>query len=583
MSRYIRIALVAVVLLAGVGSVSAEPITTISPQDASVILNSKDFGVIADGKHNNFSALQKMAEKAVAAKGRPVVMNFPANGRIYADYSGGDSWNKVLFVLSNIQGITLNGNGSTFVLGKNTRFMDIMHCSDAVFKNLSVTYQPGVAVNARVVAVGPRTSYIDVKAENTEEQGEICRNIAAEMKKSPAYFCMFEVKQKYRTVIPHFSPLRAETDTPTKGTTRVYKKSMDKKYIPVLKKGTRIAFPRPGLGQLRGQLWIIKHNRSVRVEDVTIHGAPMFVFVISQNEGSVLFKNTKIMPEKGNFVASWRDAFHTKANRAQITFDGITVMGNGDDNFNFCTMMKKISAVNSPVKVELRQVLPQNFVPMRKGDTVVFLKEGVGGNSNNKKGRNPKYGGAYIGEAKIAAYAEKGNKSNPTIVLTLDKPVKGLVVGAGAWSRENANPGVVLKNSVVRGSSRIQGSVTYRNCDIVGVHHSYALFYEGAGPEYIDFENCTFKKGQNLGQSAFRVHVGGDEDPALCTLKKILVKNCKFYGDFKIKKAGQIILEGNEFYDGTVVIGEATSLVEKNNKVNGTVRKIQLQSEITVE
>ena len=575
------------------------------------IIDANSYNFKADGQFNDYDAFQKMMNDAIkkAETGTQVEVRLPANKKIYLNRPA-ESYITYVINLYDVSHITVNGNNSTLLLGKRCRFVKLNKTTGIVIKNFKTRYSPSPFLECEIVDYAKDYGYIDVRALDPAEQGLIMSNFSVDAKQEHP-FAMIGVyvgdhltHERYSLASPNGKVI-SKAERLSADLTRVYHPrgvlGIGAPYVGwAVKKGSRISFPRPGIGNYKGNHVQLGGNSHLVMENIHIADAPKFNFSVQMNPGPMLFKNIKVKPVGNAMFTSFRDMWHFKGNRGKTIFDSIEVEGPGDDTFNICTRIKVVSSVKSPTKLEILQYLPGGTHKYKVGETLCIVDNGsVVGEAKIKK-----YQEVKIPEEDKEAYIRKKyfwNKSveNPIMQIELDKAIPGIKNGMVAYTREDT-PEVIFSNSIIKGSTRLQASATYINCEIIGIFTAFALRFEGPGPEYLRFENCVFKPGRRNYPTSFGLNMGGNGNAEKSILRELSFKNCKIYGQFmppelewppEVKYKGKpigldaqkMIFENNQVFGGPNTLGEFNKIIQKNNTFDGKKKKIYPFSEGSVQ
>ena len=535
---------------------------SISADDS--VLKSEKFGIKADGTTDDGPAILKMIDAARAMKGKPVRLVFPKNKVIHA----ATGKERYLFPLQHMKNVTIEGNGSTFLLDPHIRMADLDYAENIVLKNFNVDYTVTMFIESVIEAIDPKGGYLDVKLLDPGEE----KNLGGPTKEDgEQWFGGFVWCEngKHMKAARHYAVKKAEVLGPGKARIFFDGKSIPKNITGNVKKGiTRFSIPRPGVAHRHGPgpLFNIHDAKDVHMENITVWGAPWFTYSVYRCEGTCRFINVNVLPKPGTnrLMAGCRDAFHVTGNRAKLIFDGCDTAGLGDDDYNFCILSSRIQKVISPTKLVIQQKFPIQYNPMRVGETLMVM------NSENQ----------IIGSSKITGYDEKppkdgskiipGGRYCPPVTITLDKPIKGLQKDLHVWSKEAANPDTTMKNCTAVFSIRMQTSLTLENCTLTCYNVAYGFsprtkHVEGPGPEYMRIKNCEFRIGRGSGM----VFNSGGKGPFETTrIQNIHIENSTFNAPLRIEKAKTITLLRNKFHD-KVSLGKYKTLKKIDNTRNG--------------
>lgn len=525
-------------------------------------LLSAKFGVKGDGKTDDGPAILKMVEAARAMKGKPVRLVFPKNKVVHAA-TGKDRY---LFALQHTENITIDGNGSTFLLDPHVRMMDLDYAVKPVIKDLNVDYTVTMFIDSVIEKVDPKGAYLDVKVLEPGEE----KNLGGPTKEDgEQWFGGFVWCEngKHMKAATHYAVKSATVLG--EGRARIF---FDGKAIPNqitgrIKPGTtRFSIPRPGVAHRHGPgpLFNIHDTVDGHFENIAVWGAPWFTYSIYRCEGTCRFINVDVVPKPGSkrMMAGCRDAFHVTGNRAKLVFDGCDTAGLGDDDYNFCILSSRIQEVISPTKLVIKQKFPIQYNPMRVGETLVVM------NSENQ----------VIGSAEITGYDETPHKDGtkiipggrycPPVTIRLKTSIKGLAKDLHVWSKEAANPDTTIKNCTATFSIRMQTSLTVENCTFTCYNVAYGFSprhknVEGPGPEFMKITDSTF----NVGRGSGMVFQSGGKGPFETTrIQNIHIENSTFHAPMRIDKARNITLLNNAFNSDVKTGAHKTLTMEGNQQ-----------------
>ncbi len=530
---------------------------------AAAEFNATEFGVVADGKTNDGPAILKMIQAARKVTGEPVRLVFPENKLILAT-TAEDGY---LLSLGRMTDVTIDGNGSTFLLEPGVCMADLEFTRNALLKDFHVDHTTSMFVETTIHAMDAEKGFIDVKPV---EPLDIDQLGGPTKQKDEQWFGGFvwcengghpKAARHYRVESVQKlddDRIRVFTgDGPLSG-------GMVKTIIPGI---TRFSMPRAGVAHRvgPGPLFRIHDATNARLERINVWSAPWFTFSIYRCEGTCEFIDVNLVPKPGTgrLMSGCRDAFHVTGNRAKLVFDGCDTSGTGDDDYNFCVLTASIRKVVAPDKIIIRQKFPIQYNPMRVGETLVVM--------NNQN--------SILGSAKISGYEETPLKNGdpivpggscPEVTITLASPIPGLAKGLTIWSKEAGNPDTLMRNCTASFSNRMQTSLKIDRCKFTCYNESYGMSgaqdnVEGPGPGSIWITRSEFKTGRGSG---FVARCGGNGPLAQTIIQTIHIEDCVFHAPLQIAKARSITLLNNRFHED-VRIGEHERLESRGNTRNG--------------
>ena len=521
------------------------------------------FGGKADGETDDGPAILKMVEAARDLKGEPVRLLFPKEKVIHAK-TGKERY---LFALQHTENVTVDGNGSTFLLDPHIRMMDLDYAINPVIQNFNVDYTVTMFIDSVIENIDPNAAYVDVKVLVPGEETNLGGPSKADGEQWFGGFVWCE-NGPHMKAATHYAVKGAKVLGADRARIFFDGKAIPKNISARIKLGeTRFSIPRPGVAHRYGPgpLFKIHDTRDGLFENISVWGAPWFTFSIYRTEGHCRFINVDVVPKPGSkrLMAGCRDAYHVTGNRAKLIFEDCDTAGLGDDDYNFCILSSKIKQVLSPTKLVIKQKFPIQYNPMRVGETLMVM------NSQNQ----------LVGSARIAAYDEApqqdrseiiaGGRYCPPVTVTLKTPIKGLAKELHVWSREAANPDTTMRNCTATFSIRMQTSLTVEHCTFTCYNVAYGFSprsqnVEGPGPEFLKITNSIYKVGRGSGMV---VQSGGKGSFETTRVQDVHIENSTFHAPLHISKAKAVTLLGNRFYSA-VKLGKQANLDLSGNQLN---------------
>jgi len=531
-----------------------------------MVVRVSDYGLKADGETDDGPAILRAIEAARAMKGRPVRVVFPAKKVIYAE-TGRDRY---LLPLQRTGTVTIDGSGSTFLLHPDLRMVDLDNAECPVLKDFTVDYTVTMFIESVIEAVDPKRTYVDVKVLDAAEVGNLGGPTKEDGEQWFGGFIWCENGGNPKAA-RHYSVKGAEALGENRARIFFGGQSIPKQIADSIRPGvTRFSIPRPGVAHRHGPgpLFNIHDAVDVRLENITVWGAPWFTYSIYRCEGACTFANVDVLPKPGSnrLMAGCRDAFHVTGNRARLVFEGCDTGGIGDDDYNFCILSSRIQKVLSPTELVIRQKFPIQYNPMRVGETLMVMD-----NENS-----------VIGSAKIVKYHETpqpggppivpGGRYCPPVTVSLATPIDGLQKGLNAWSKEASNPDTTLRNCTASFSIRMQTSLKIDGCTFTCYNVAYRFSprhtnVEGPGPEYMRIANSRFGVGRGSGMV---FQCGGEGPIASTRVRSIHIEDSTFDAPLRITKAESVELLGNNF-SADVSVGDRGTLTMEGNIRQGKI------------
>lgn len=526
-------------------------------------LRFSDFGGKADGKTDDGPAILKMVEAARTLEGQPVRLVFPKEKVIHAKTGKG----RYLFALQHTENVTVDGNGSTFLLDPHLRMMDLDYAINPVIKNFNVDYTLTMFIDSVIENIDPKAAYVDVKVLVPGEETNLGGPTKADGEQWFGGFVWCE-NGPHMKAATHYAVKGAQVLGPDRARAFFDGKAIPNNITDRIKLGeTRFSIPRPGVAHRYGPgpLFKIHDTRDGLFENISVWGAPWFTFSVYRTEGLCRFNNVDVVPKPGSqrLMAGCRDAYHVTGNRAKLIFDGCDTAGLGDDDYNFCILSSKIKQVLSPTKLIIKQKFPIQYNPMRVGETLMVM------NSQNQ----------LVGSARIATYEEAslqdgseiiaGGRYCPSVTIILETAIPGLEKDLHVWSKEAANPDTTMRNCTATFSIRMQTSLTVEKCTFTCYNVAYGFSprrqnVEGPGAEFLKISDSVFKVGRGSGMV---VQSGGKGSFETTRVRNVHIENSTFHAPLHISKAKAVTLRNNRLYSG-VKLGKQASLDQSGNQLN---------------
>jgi hypothetical protein len=545
--------------------------------------------------------VKEAVEKARSSQCEKVTLRFPPGKVYYAKtIKGGYLFNLSKSYNNNItvDGITVDGGGSTFLLDPQIRFADLTFAKNVELKNFNVDYEESMFIECTIKYIGKTKSengkiicdYIDVVPNDKSELNNLVGRQCDE-KKQPFFGFVWCDKDNYRSA-RHFWVEQVETVE--NGTVKRYKwptgpcwkkrgispwsMSADDDDQP--KEGDPFSAPRAKVGDVDfahvvgpGALFKIHDVTTVRLENISVWGAPWFAFSIYRCEGRCEFFDVDVVPRPGTerLMSACRDAFHVTANRTYkdgdtMTFRCCDTRGTGDDDYNFCILSSEITEVINKRCFKIQQRFNDTqYNPMSVGDHVTVM------NNDNSEITN------RSSLPKIIKYEEPENGPfdpggpAPIVKITLDKDIDGLEKGLTVWSEEAANPNTIMAACTANFSVRLQTSIKIYSSTFNCYVWAYGMDpnakspnVEGPGPFYIEIYDSFFGVGRS--DTGFHAQCLGTGDWEHTQFDSLNIKGTIFNTKLKVDGVRYLNLTGNRFNNEVILTlcGDDHSGTNKN-------------------
>ncbi len=226
------------------------------------MVKAADLGVRADGVTDDGPAIERMLAAAGSVTG-PVRLVFPAGRRIRVATAP----ERYAFRFEGVTDLTLDGGGSTFLLGPDARFLRLRGSRRITVRRLQVDFDPLPFGDGTVAAVNAEGRYLDVvvgAGEAARLQGGPTRQDGEQ-----ALFAMLWHPGAYGLLGRHYWVERMEPG-PAASTVRVFTGGKFREFGDIRHGEWRISLPVPGIAHRYGPggCLDIFDNDTVTFEDV---------------------------------------------------------------------------------------------------------------------------------------------------------------------------------------------------------------------------------------------------------------------------------------------------------------------------
>ena len=321
---------------------SAAPDGSGTPAEVKVF-NVKDYGAVGDGVTDDYNAVKKALDEAIAYDGAKVVQFEKDAVYLMATRSR----NKSAMESQKAEKLTVQGENTTLVIDMDKRvntYFNINESKNIKVKGFNLKTLKSVYAIADVNSIERATRTIEfttpdslgIDATYYASIGDCfgLPYIGEDVNRMHLFFDEMEVvdasANRYRI------QFRNEDN-------------VDGKLEYMQRTGSQFLVPRPYWGQEEGSAFVVTNTENADLEDINLWSASTFNFHMRYNSGVVNLKNVNLTPEPGTDMAmvGWRDGFHLKDNRAQFIWDGCKLEKVFDDVFNIsCTMMQVTEVIS---------------------------------------------------------------------------------------------------------------------------------------------------------------------------------------------------------------------------------------------
>jgi len=515
-----------------------------------VTLNAKDFGLRGDGRADDGPAIRKMLAKARVVDG-PVILRFPREATIRVE--SGES--RYAFRLDRVDGLMIDGNGSTFQLAPELRFLNVTRSKDFGMGRLNIELTQQPAVEATALNVSEDGKELQVRIDAPERISELGGPTGLDGEQQ--FFGMLWLPENSPVRSEHFYVGAVEQDDKADVARVTLRKPLPMAVIQQIQLGdVRCSLPVPGIAHRYGPGPMIRIDRceNVILEDVEVWDAPWFAFQIFRNEGELVFRRVNVRPPPGSqrITSSWRDGFHVKGNVGSLLFEDCILEGVNDDAFNVSAHAWSVSAVVAPDRVRIEQIFPLQMMPPQPGGTAFVLS------SDGTRGLDSAKILEVIGLPDLAADDQTNTAKVPELEVVLDRPIAGLEVGCAFWDTTRANPQTTIRGCRIRNSCRFQSPVTLENCEVDGLLWFYSESEEGPMPTGSAVRNSVLRQGRGNPELAVAITGWrGNRAPEILPesdnfpLRDIRFIDNEFHGGFQADGVVRLVLDGNRFVEPT--------------------------------
>lgn len=408
---------------------------------------------------------------------------------------------RIIFSIENAEGLTIDGNGSSFVFHGFVNPFVIYSSTDVTLKNFSVDFSRTFHSEGIILA-SDKEGEMDLEIPS-QFPFEIRNNILVFIDKEEPHSSVMTTVSKDRLYsygsLLEFDTHKRETafmvrDYYINSIPLVAKRLSDNKvriYLDGIKGtvGNTLVF---AAGHRNYSSIIVSDSRDIEVNHVTIHHAGG-MGVVAQRTHNVSVLNCKFVPSPGRMVSCTADATHFVNCMGKVELGNSTFMNQMDDATNIHGIYVQIVEQLSPTEVYVRLKHPQQF-------GFDFLKKGTRVELVQGKSLITK------GEA-VVLEAERLNKEMTRVKLDTPLPA-GIGVGDAMGDVKQLSEVHIHHNYI--GKNRARGMLLNSRGKTVVEHNTFhspgaAILFEGDAQYWFEqggvrecivrnnlFDNCLY-------------------------------------------------------------------------------------------
>ncbi len=466
-------------------------------------LYASDFGAVGDGVRDDGPAICEAVKAAIAENAE---LLFDENKTYYV----GTSPSRAVvfdtpFAFEHAHNVTVDGQGAVFLMAPGINYFVMHACSDVTLKNCRFDYAETVYLVGRVKAADGCKVTFDTDLEPYADSFDYSKYVAFSilynegLQRRPHRFLSAMEKTGSREVLVTYNE--------------------DPKY----EAGDVVYLPNPGIGHVFSEVIYVAGNTSAMTfENVKIHAAPSFTFVMRSNSAEIVLDGVDFMPREDDGreikMVSWRDGFHVKDNRGAFHWKNCRVGVLYDDVYNISNTLGVVKGF-----AEDGRMLAGNYEYQCMGRDIPFDGE-AGDEVDFYDLRDGKYHGRAVIDAVEYVGGETFLTFRDTTVPTADIPV-GCMIG----NRMTCAPGSTITDCEFEGTFRFLRDITIENT-FFHLLESWMMVegcVEGPLPGNIEYRNCTFRRG-NIQVDAYHRGTGEYMPDIGKEIKNLRAVNCRF-------------------------------------------------------
>ncbi len=359
----------ALLMLAAISPLSARQVIRIKPEKGDMTLILRE----------ELSKIEGDDVRIVFDKGEYFFKPDFAFEKYCAITNHGNGSKKILFPISNINKVTIDGNGAKFIFhGQYFPFL-FENCTDVEVKDLTIDWDIPFTFLAEVTAVNPKEGWREVKPLTEGYSWKYSNgNIQFPNIDGFNYECLgstlpFEkdTKRVVKGAVDTYSkPERVEKKA--NGIYRIYDKS---RYYPPV--GSMLSSKGNREHDRYAPAFDFKECKNIKLDEVTVHHALGMAFLFERSE-NITIEDCNVVVEKGSprVISSTADATHFANCKGKILIEGCRFENMLDDGTNVHGTYVSVKEIidRRSIIVALEHFEQMGFKFADKGDEVWFIK-----------------------------------------------------------------------------------------------------------------------------------------------------------------------------------------------------------------
>ncbi len=437
----------------------------------AVVLKAEDFGVVGDGKTDDGPAISAAVNAAIEQQ---ATLLFDGSKTYYMDQT--DNTAAVFrspFAMEKASGVTIDGQGATFLSAPGVNYFAMAGCSDILLKNMNFDYAVPVYLVGKVISNNGGTVVFETNEEPYVSNYDFTGVNGFSIRYNEG------IQNR-----PH-AFMGACNRTGDKQVTVAYPNN------PGYAAGDLVFLPNPGIGHVFSEVIYLGNNTGAMVyENIGIRSAPTFIMAIKGNNAEMYFTNVDMTPAESDTreikMVSWRDGYHCKDNRLPIHWKDCDADVLFDDVFNVSGTLGYVTAVENDSVFTVT-----NYEHYTIGQRVNFNCE-----MGDVLDVYDIQTGNYCGFATVRQ-ARQNADGTTTIILEYGQTLADVEEGYVVGNRMTGAPGSTIDNCHFEGTFRFLRDIRITNTtfDMLAMWIMVEGSVEGPLPGDIDFVSCTFNGG----------------------------------------------------------------------------------------